>query len=35
MSFRLYLSFLAASFVLIYAPGPVNLLTMNQALRAG
>lgn len=35
MSFRLYLSFLAASAVLIYAPGPVNLLTMNQALRAG
>ncbi|WP_338639858.1 LysE family translocator [Burkholderia pyrrocinia] len=35
MSFRLYLSFLAASVVLIYAPGPVNLLTMNQALRAG
>ncbi|WP_175717113.1 LysE family translocator [Burkholderia anthina] len=35
MSFRLYLSFLAASAVLIYAPGPVNLLTMNQALRTG
>ncbi|MBN3827112.1 LysE family translocator [Burkholderia sp. Ac-20384] len=35
MSFRLYLSFLAASAVLVYAPGPVNLLTMNQALRAG
>lgn len=35
MSFKLYLSFLAASVVLIYAPGPVNLLTMNQALRAG
>ncbi|KAB0642306.1 LysE family translocator [Burkholderia latens] len=35
MSFRLYLSFLAASAVLIYAPGPVNLLTMNHALRAG
>ncbi|MDN7903477.1 LysE family translocator [Burkholderia diffusa] len=35
MSFRLYLSFLAASVVLIYAPGPVNLLTMNQALRTG
>ncbi|AOJ78136.1 LysE family translocator [Burkholderia ubonensis] len=35
MSFRLYLSFVAASAVLIYAPGPVNLLTMNQALRAG
>lgn len=35
MSFRLYLSFLAASIVLVYAPGPVNLLTMNQALRAG
>ena len=32
MSFRLYLSFLAASAVLVYAPGPVNLLTMNQAL---
>ena len=31
MSFRLYLSFLAASAVLVYAPGPVNLLTMNQA----
>ncbi|MGR3907390.1 LysE family translocator [Burkholderia sp. SR8] len=35
MSFRLYLSFVAASAVLIYAPGPVNLLTMNHALRAG
>ncbi|MGU7780841.1 LysE family translocator [Burkholderia sp. PU8-34] len=35
MSFRLYLSFLAASIVLVYAPGPVNLLTMNQALRTG
>ncbi|MBR8506950.1 LysE family translocator [Burkholderia cenocepacia] len=35
MSFKLYLSFLAASVVLIYAPGPVNLLTMNQALRTG
>ncbi|KWF38081.1 LysE family translocator [Burkholderia pseudomultivorans] len=35
MSFRLYLSFLAASAVLVYAPGPVNLLTMNHALRAG
>ncbi|AWV01588.1 LysE family translocator [Burkholderia sp. JP2-270] len=35
MSFRLYLSFLAASVVLIYAPGPVNLLTMHHALRAG
>ncbi|WP_423394547.1 LysE family translocator [Burkholderia sp. LMG 21824] len=35
MSFRLYLSFLTASAVLVYAPGPVNLLTMNQALRAG
>lgn len=35
MSSKLYLSFLAASVVLIYAPGPVNLLTMNQALRAG
>ncbi|VWB36478.1 lysine transporter LysE [Burkholderia lata] len=35
MSFRLYLSFLAASAVLVYAPGPVNLLTMNQALRTG
>jgi threonine/homoserine/homoserine lactone efflux protein len=35
MSFRLYLSFVAASAVLIYAPGPVNLLTMNQALRTG
>lgn len=35
MSFRLYLSFLAASIVLGYAPGPVNLLTMNHALRAG
>ncbi|MGU7810839.1 LysE family translocator [Burkholderia sp. AW49-1] len=35
MSFRLYLSFLAASAVLIYAPGPVNLLTMHQALRTG
>ncbi|KVZ30147.1 lysine transporter LysE [Burkholderia multivorans] len=35
MSFQLYLSFVAASVVLVYAPGPVNLLTMNQALRAG
>ncbi|RQS12058.1 LysE family translocator [Burkholderia sp. Bp9002] len=35
MSFQLYLSFLAASIVLVYAPGPVNLLTMNHALRAG
>ena len=29
MSFKLYLSFLAASVVLIYAPGPVNLLTIE------
>jgi threonine/homoserine/homoserine lactone efflux protein len=35
MSFQLYLSFVAASVVLVYAPGPVNLLTMNHALRAG
>ncbi|MEK6420313.1 MAG: LysE family translocator [Burkholderia gladioli] len=35
MSFQLYLSFVAAALVLIYAPGPVNLLTMSHALRAG
>ncbi|WP_186098950.1 LysE family translocator [Burkholderia gladioli] len=35
MSFQLYLSFLAAALVLVYAPGPVNLLTMSHALRAG
>ncbi|WP_414447307.1 LysE family translocator [Burkholderia sp. 22PA0099] len=35
MSFQLYLSFVAAALVLIYAPGPVNLLTMSLALRAG
>ncbi|WP_246794175.1 LysE family translocator [Burkholderia perseverans] len=35
MSFQLYLSFVAAALVLVYAPGPVNLLAMSHALRAG
>jgi len=35
MSIQLYLSFLAAALVLVYTPGPVNVLTMSQALRAG
>lgn len=35
MSIQLYLSFLAAALVLVYTPGPVNVLTMSQALHAG
>lgn len=35
MSLQLYLSFLAAALVLVYTPGPVNVLTMSLALRAG
>jgi threonine/homoserine/homoserine lactone efflux protein len=35
MSFQLYLSFLLASLALIVSPGPVNVLVMSQALRAG
>ncbi|WP_434663799.1 LysE family translocator [Paraburkholderia sp. A3BS-1L] len=35
MSPQLYLSFLAAALVLVYTPGPVNVLTMSHALHAG
>lgn len=35
MSLQLYLSFLAAALVLVYTPGPVNVLTMSHALHAG
>ncbi|CAG9199622.1 Homoserine/homoserine lactone efflux protein [Paraburkholderia tropica] len=35
MSLQLYLSFLAAALVLVYTPGPVNVLTMSQAIHAG
>lgn len=35
MSIQLYASFLLASLVLVYSPGPVNVLTMSQALHAG
>lgn len=35
MSIQLYVSFLLASAVLVYSPGPVNVLTMSQALSAG
>lgn len=35
MSIQLYLSFFAAALVLVYAPGPVNVLTMSEAMRAG
>lgn len=35
MSIQLYVSFLLASLVLVYSPGPVNVLTMSQALSAG
>ncbi|MBV8626980.1 MAG: LysE family translocator [Paraburkholderia sp.] len=35
MSIPLYLSFFAAALVLVYTPGPVNVLTMSQALQAG
>jgi threonine/homoserine/homoserine lactone efflux protein len=35
MSIQLYVSFLLASLVLVYSPGPVNVLTMSQALGAG
>ncbi|MFP6561423.1 LysE family translocator [Paraburkholderia sp. B3] len=35
MSIQLYLSFFAAALVLVYTPGPVNVLTMSQALHAG
>jgi len=35
MSIQLYLSFLVAALVLVYTPGPVNVLTMSQALHAG
>ncbi|QGZ63893.1 LysE family translocator [Paraburkholderia acidisoli] len=35
MSLQLYCSFLVAALVLVYTPGPVNVLTMSQALHAG
>lgn len=35
MSLQLYCSFLFAALVLVYTPGPVNVLTMSQALHAG
>lgn len=35
MSLQLYCSFLAAALVLVYTPGPVNVLAMSQALHAG
>jgi threonine/homoserine/homoserine lactone efflux protein len=35
MSIQLYVSFLLAALVLVYSPGPVNVLTMSQALSAG
>jgi len=35
MSIQLYASFLLASLVLVYSPGPVNVLTMSHALHAG
>ncbi|OLL28036.1 lysine transporter LysE [Burkholderia sp. SRS-W-2-2016] len=35
MPIQLYVSFLLASAVLVYSPGPVNVLTMSQALSAG
>lgn len=35
MSIELYLSFLLASLVLIFSPGPVNVLAMSQALQSG
>lgn len=35
MSIQLYLSFLAAALVLVYTPGPVNVMTMSHALQAG
>ncbi|MEM5294318.1 LysE family translocator [Burkholderia sp. JPY481] len=35
MPIQLYVSFLLASAVLVYSPGPVNVLTMSQALTAG
>lgn len=35
MPLQLYCSFLAAALVLVYTPGPVNVLTMSQALHAG
>jgi homoserine/homoserine lactone efflux protein len=35
MPVQLYVSFLLASLVLVYSPGPVNVLTMSHALGAG
>ncbi|MFM0345707.1 LysE family translocator [Paraburkholderia sp. RL17-347-BIC-D] len=35
MPIPLYVSFLLASLLLVYSPGPVNVLTMSQALSAG
>ena len=35
MSIQLYVSFLLASLVLVYSPGPVNVLTMSRALSGG
>ncbi|CAB3798573.1 LysE family translocator [Paraburkholderia fynbosensis] len=35
MPIHLYVSFLLAALVLVYSPGPVNVLTMSQALGAG
>ncbi|MFM0666605.1 LysE family translocator [Paraburkholderia sediminicola] len=35
MSIQLYVSFLLASLVLVYSPGPVNVLTMSHSLSAG
>jgi threonine/homoserine/homoserine lactone efflux protein len=35
MPIQLYVSFLVASLVLVYSPGPVNVLTMSRAFSAG
>ena len=35
MSAQSYVSFLVAALVLVYSPGPVNALTMGEAVRAG